>query len=188
VRKKKSSGYSLDYATGVFDHIASFPAKPHVIRIVTILDLIVAIRQENWRLKLAALRDELQTAFKHYRWTREIEFTTDEPRERMTLALRSPTLDDVWEYGAIHTLLKVAEYYPAHFRSIRQCDVCQKWMFAKRANNRFCSGKCRQHVYDNDPIRQEQHRTNMRRLYQLEKDRAEKARRRIGFTGSKRKG
>ena len=172
-------------AVRLFAFMDEHPKKPQAKRVNTILELLVAIRDEKGFWEKAQLINRLQEAFRRYRWTREILFTTEGPHEYVTSAKQSSE-DDGWEYGVIHVLLMIAEYYPDRLSNIRRCEVCPRWMLAAKSNHRFCSGKCRQYDYDNDPARKERHRANMRRLYRLEKARAERAKRAVAFSESVR--
>jgi hypothetical protein len=192
MRKKKRNPKNVLAQTGkLFAFIDEHPEKPQVKRINAILELLIAIRNEKRFDGKAELIDRMQQAFRRYRWTREIFFgqpgndpTAVGPHVFETAAKRSTevTEDDDWEYGAAYILLLIAEYYPDYLSRIDRCAVCHRWMLARKSDHRFCGGKCRQYEYDNDPKRQEQHRANMRRLYLQEKERAESAKRRVGFS------
>lgn len=182
MRKNKRAPKTVtESAVRLFAYIGEHPKNPQVKRVDAILELLAAIRNEKRFYEKAELLDRLRAAFRRYRWIREILFFNDGPHEMVTSARRQ-TEDDGWEYGAVHLLITIAEYYPERLSSIRRCAVCGRWMLTAKSNHRFCSGKCRQYDYDNDPERQEQHRANMRRLYRLEKEREERAKRAVGFT------
>ncbi len=178
-KKKKTPKHVLNQAARLFAFMDERPERPQVKRVNTILELLVAIRNEKRFDEKAELIDRVQKAFGRYRWARVIfwgapgnDQTNIRSHVFITPAKRHPE-DDTWEYGAIHILLVIAEYYPDYLSKIERCDVCSRWMLARKSDHRFCSGKCRQYDYDNDPARKEQHRANMRRLYRVERERAE---------------
>lgn len=177
-KKKRAPKNVLDHTVGLFAFMYEHPERPHVKRVNAILELLAAIRNEKRFDEKAELINRLQEAFRRYQWIQEILFGNDGPHVFVTSAKRD-TEDDAWEYGAAYILLTIAEYYPDYLSRIERCDVCRRWMLARKSDHRFCSGKCRQFEYDNDPERQEQHRENMRRLYRVEKGRAERAMRRV---------
>jgi hypothetical protein len=161
------------------------PEKPQARRVNTILDLLVAIRNEKGFYEKAQMIDRLQQAFRRYRWTRGIFFATDGTHEDVTPA-KQIVDDDGWEYSVVHVLLIIAGYYPDYLSKIERCTVCRRWMIRRKLDHRFCGGKCRQYEYDHDPERVQQHRANMRRLYQVEKERAERAKRGVVSLGRAR--
>jgi len=180
-KKTRTSKNIIETADGLFAYVNDHPKKPQVKRVKGILELLADIRDEKRLQEKAELLGRLRKAFNRYRWIREILFTNDGPHEIVTSA-RQRTDEDNWEYGAVHILLLIAEYHPSYLQNIRRCIVCGRWMLAAKSNHKFCSGKCRQSDYDNDPARKEQHRANMRRLYRLEKERAERLKRESRIT------
>ena len=191
-KKKRSPKNVLDHTRKLFAFVYEHPEKPDVKRVNNILELLLAIRTEKRFWERAELINQLNKAFRRYRWTREILWgrpeedpTGIEPHVSLSSAERS-TGDD-WEHGAAYILLLIAEYYPDYLSKIDRCGVCRRWMLARKSDHRFCGGKCRQYEYDNDPERQEQHRADMRRLYRQEKEREERAKRRVGFSKRARK-
>jgi hypothetical protein len=187
MRKKNKTANIIKAAVGLFAYVSENPGKAQVKRVDTILELLAAIQTEKRFEEKAQLLEHLQEAFTRYRWIRGILFTNDGPHEYVTSA-RQQTDDDEWEYGAADILLTIAEYHPDRLSKIRRCEVCRRWMLTAKSDHRFCSGKCRQYNYDNDPKQQELHRANMRRLYQVEKERRVSAKKAIGFKKARTNG
>jgi hypothetical protein len=188
-KKNKSHKNVLAHTRELFAFMDEHCDKPQVKRINAILELLVAIRTEKRLWEKAQLLDRLHEAFWRYRWVREIVFghagnnpAAYGPFVFMTRAEQSAG-DDSWEYGAAHVLLVIAEHYPDYLSKIERCDVCGRWMLARKSDHRFCSGKCRQQEYDNDPEVRERKLAKMRSNYREERDRAERAKRRVGFLG-----
>ena len=73
---------------------------------------------------------------------RVVHFTAD--RERLSD-------DDLWERRAVTNLLSIVPYTGKRPR-IRRCNECGEWFFAaKREDQKFCGGNCRQHHHDSSP-------------------------------------
>lgn len=215
MRKKKKHLHILDHVRSAFAYMKEHPHKPHVKRVNAILENLVSFQERMSRHMRhgATVREiqkthlrlrEAQKAFRRYKWCREISCFMDDgepyvvtfPARRLKENLAggplprgdepASALDGAdWEYNTLAVLLFLAERNPEYFIRIRRCAICPSWMISRKGDHRFCSGKCRQYEYDNDPQRKEQHRANMRRLYRTEKERAAAAKRAVQL-GTKR--
>jgi hypothetical protein len=191
VRKKnKGQRNVLAVTVAELNFVNEHLEKPQVQRVNGILELLAGIRDIGnvkhsnplW-LKRAEMFARLGKAFRRYRWTLEPVYHGDGWHERKASAQRLRSDDDRWEHGAIFILLGLAQHHPDWLSKIKRCSVCRNWMLARKSDHRFCSRKCRQYEYDNDPEVRERKLSNMRRLYRVDKERTEKAKRGVGFSG-----
>ena len=51
--------------------------------------------------------------------------------------------------------------------SVRQCDWCHRWMYAKFSHSRFCPNRdCKELFHQGDPVRREAKRVQARKNYE----------------------
>jgi hypothetical protein len=173
IRKKTILPFHLDeeQLEAHFRHIEAHPETPQSQRVEKILELLSALRDDltpNMGQVIARLRN----ALRRYRWASHIAPTPDGYRVIRTTADRENlSKADLWEYEAVRDLLDLVHYLGNPPR-IRRCadSACQKWFFAaKRADQLFCSGNCRQHHYDSDEDTRAKKNETMHKLYALKK-------------------
>lgn len=178
----------------LFSHMQEHPEAPESKRVDRVLELLTYLgcveagfkvsdgrriprfADGPTRFRVMDTLSELRTILAAYQWTKDVHYSRDGFRVDTYPGKRGLSRESEWEYKAISDLLDLAGY-PNALSRIRKCDVCGKWLFdaSRPGKQRFCSGRCKQYKYDNDPVRQEQHRANMRRLYRLEKSLVERA-------------
>lgn len=176
IRKTKLLPIHLDeeQLDAHFRHLEAHPETPQSQRVEKILGLLSALRDDMTTLDSGQgqVIIRLRNALRHYQWVSHIAPTSEGYRVIRTAADReNQSKEDLWEYGAVRDLLDCVPYLGNPPR-IRRCAdaVCQRWFFAaKRADQQFCSGKCRQHHYDSDKETRTKKNAAMRRLYALKK-------------------
>ena len=72
------------------------------------------------------------------------------------------------EMNAVLDLTRMAEV--GMLRRLKRCDHCQRWIFARFAHQRFCSGgKCREKAFRSSPAEKEKRRRWARKYYWIQK-------------------
>jgi hypothetical protein len=172
--RKKTLPAQLDHERFVviFARIEDDPLSEHVKRVERILELLSALRDDLGTREKMRVVTSLRNALTRYRWVSRVAYTAQGYRVVSTIADREKLpKDDVWEYEAVRDLLDTVPHFGKRPR-IRRCTECPRWFFAAmREDQQYCSGKCRQRRYDNDPDKRDKKLTHMKKLYADEKAR-----------------
>jgi len=134
--------------------IREHPEKPETKRVDAILELLSGLRDELKPMEKAQIQEQLRKALRRYKWVSRVAYTKQGLRVIQGIADQDAlTPDEIWEQGAVGCLLDVVPVLGARPR-IRRCAdaACRQWFFAARRDDQeYCSGVCRQHNYDSDP-------------------------------------
>lgn len=158
-------------ANHLFRHLEARPKSKQAERVEQILEKLSRLGRGD----VAAFfqNGDLLSRYEwHYRLTysgsrglrAELMFTKELPEE------------DAWEYRAVRFLMSLV---PHHINRLRRCAdaKCNKWFFAaRREDQQYCSGNCRQHHYDSDPVRRAAKREYMRDDYRPKQRKIEEMR------------
>ncbi len=142
-------------------------------RVEEILELLGDLRAGKDKVRIAG---SLTAALSRYKWRQQVSHTAEGLRVvSFATAGRELTPGEAWEYGTVSYLLALVPY-PGRWPRICADTACPEW-FAARARGRrqmFCSDKCKQRVYEQDPARREKKRERMRGLYETQTNLARK--------------
>jgi len=99
-------------------------------------------------------------------------------REYQAFPYIAPEPNGVWELvwegpmsrqiPALLVAVELAKMGKIH--SLRQCRIDEKWFFARTAESKFCSTKCRETFHQNDPERKAKRREWAKANYQSRKE------------------
>jgi hypothetical protein len=162
--------------------IREHPEKPETKRVDAILELLSDLRDELKPMEKAQIQEQLRKALRRYKWVSRVVYTKQGLRVIHGIADRDAlTPDEIWEQESVCSLLDVVPVLGARPR-IRRCAECKNWFFAaKRDDQEYCSGVCRQHHYDNDPERRKKKAADMRNSRADEKKRARNPKSGVGL-------
>jgi len=158
-------------------------------RVEKVLELMSSFRDDLSTREKIQIFTRLRLALGTYRWAVRLGVTREGLHviHQMARELADATSDaERWEYSAIGLLLEVLPYLGQRPRIRRCADAgCREWFFAaKREDQEFCSGNCRQHHYDSDPESRAAKRRYMRQYRVQEKKRDERRKKDVGFKDS----
>lgn len=119
-------------------------------------DYMDKIQAEVKELPLSAA-DPAAMSFIAGQWSeriwKEVESREEDSGPGLSVRLLAPWLVAFARQGAIG--------------SIRRCEVCARWMFAKRKDQRFCSNNCRHKPYEKKSKVKERHKAYNRYYYSM---------------------
>jgi len=167
----------------IFTRLEKRPETPQSKRIEKILQLLSSLRDDISPLDKGQVVIRLRNALRLYQWVSHIAPAPEGYRVISAVADRENlSKDDLWEYEAVRDLLECVPYLGKPPR-IRRCAECQRWFFAaKRIDQQWCGGICRQRHYDRDPETRAQKLKAMRDLYAREKERDQRRKAAVGYT------
>ncbi len=160
----------------IFWHIREHPGTPQSKRVEWVLELLSSLRDVRRlrdrvsKLEQMQILTRLRNALRAYRWVTQISPTSKGFHASLRTADIGLSGEDAWEYEAIGILLDIVPYLGGKRPRIRRCAdaACNEWFFAaKREDQQFCSGNCRQHHYDNHPTMRARKKRYMRGYREL---------------------
>lgn len=170
----------------IFWYIREHPEQPHSKRVDEVLELLSSLRDDVSTLEKIRVITRLRNVLSRYQWGVRVSPTTEGFHVSHFPANRGKlSSSDEWEYGAVRDLLDVVPYLGKRPR-IRRCveSECKEWFFAaKREDQQFCSGICRQRHYDSTPEMRESKKLYMRKHRAAEKKHDERRKTGVGFRG-----
>ena len=147
----------------ITDRLDNHPASAHSKRVRHILELLIQVLENIGTLGALAPLAKLRPILDRYRFKYALGVGRT-IRAGLGCAKANPSEDDLWEYGAVATLLKLIEE-PGGLNRVRKC-ACGRLYFAEgRSDKTSCGNVCRQRKYDQDERRREEKRSYMRRRY-----------------------
>ncbi len=167
----------------VVERLNEYPDNDEVRRVAEVLTLFscpAGEARDTARRKLARM-------LSRYRWDARVTLTSEGfiviPFTGIGL-----TKAEKWEHDAISAILRTV---PVDGKPrIRPCadKECPRWFYAaKRVDQRFCSGNCKQHTHDSDPDKRAKKAGRMVALRADAKRREQAAKDRVGFRVKSRK-
>jgi hypothetical protein len=186
IRKQTVLPAHLDYErlVEIFTRLEAQSEKEQSQRVEKILDLLSRLGDDLVGSEKVRVITSLRNALHRYHWMSQVSPTLQGYRV-ITFFTRKELLskDDVWEYEAVRVLLEIVPYLGRRPRIRRCADAqCRKWFFAaKRDDQKFCGGNCKQHNYENAPEKRAKKRDSMRALYAAEKARARNPKSGVGL-------
>lgn len=168
----------------IFWHIREHPEEPQSKRIEEVLELLSGLRDDLSMPEKIRVITGLRYVLSNYRWSVQVSPTSEGFRAIYFPADRGKlSSSDKWEYEAVRDLLDLVPYLGKQPR-IRRCAECEEWFFAaKREDQQWCGGICRQRHYDSAPEMREKKKLYMRDYREKEKKREERRKMRIGVRG-----
>jgi hypothetical protein len=168
------TGPDTEHFDAIFRYILEHPKQPQSKRVEALLDLLSSLRDDISKLEKVQVISGLHNLLGNFRWSVQVSPTSEGFRAIYFPADRGHLSSaDKWEYGAVRDLLELVPYLGKRPR-IRRCAECEKWLFAaKRSDQQFCDGICRQKHYDSSPEMRESKKLYMREHRADEKRREE---------------
>jgi len=149
-------------ADELFRHLEARPKSKQAERVEQILDLLSRLGRGD------------QSAFfqkgdllSRYEWHYGLTFSGRRGLRAELMFTKELAEEDAWEYRAVHFLMSLV---PHRINRLRRCadEGCGKWFYAaKRDDQQFCGGNCRQRHYDSDPAMRKRKRKYMREYRDL---------------------
>jgi hypothetical protein len=179
--RKNEIGSDWAVEAVVLRHLEARPQSKQAQRVEQILDLLSRLGRGD----LAAFFQEGNSLLSRYEWHYGLAFFGAAPRSRRVqrppaaitvggYGLRAElrftkklSKEDDWEYRAVRILMSLV---PNRINRLRRCadEGCKKWFYAaKREDQQFCGGNCRQRHYDSDPAKRTHKKKYMRELRAL---------------------
>jgi hypothetical protein len=163
----------------IFRDIKENPEKPQSKRVEEFLELLSRLREDLSTSEKVPIIIRLRGLLGAYQWTVQVSPTPEGFRAIHLIANREKlSPDDLWEREAVRDLMGVVPYLDK--RPIRRCAECQEWFFAaKREDQQWCNGNCRQRHYDSNPDIRASKKRYMRQYRVDEKKREESSKKRV---------
>jgi len=184
IRKNEILPINLDaeQLAGIFRHVREHPEKAQSRRVEEFLELFSSLREDLGDSEKVRVVIRLRNLLSAYQWVVQISPTPQGFSAIHMIADRARlSQDDLWEREAIADLLKLVPYLGNRSR-LRRCGECGEWFFAaKREDQQWCSGNCRQRHYDSDPERRAKKKIDMRKHRLKEKKADERSRSLVGY-------
>jgi hypothetical protein len=153
----------------IFWHIREHPEEPQSKRVGEVLELLSSLRDDLSTRGKGQVIARLRHVLSNYRWGVHVSPTSEGFRAIYFPADRGSF--DKWEYEAVRDLLDLVPYLGKPPR-VRRCAECKAWFFAAKKNDQqYCDGVCRQHRYDSSPEMRESKKLYMRKYREDEKKR-----------------
>jgi len=169
----------------IFTRIREHPDQQSK-RVEKVLELMSSFRADLSTLGKIKIFTRLRLALGTYRWAIRLGVTRDGLHVVHVMAREfeeGTSEADRWEYHTISLLLDLLPYLGKRPR-IRRCAECESWFFAaKREDQQYCGGNCRQYHYDSDPKIRARKRESMRQNRIIQKKHEERAKKRVGYGG-----
>lgn len=167
MRKNKILPHQLDALRfeDIFRSIQEHPGRDQSVRVEKVLECLSALRSDSTTREKMRVITRLRGLIKHYVWERRV-IPQGNAFGMVTLIRRDGqeqlSREELWERESVGFLLDAVPYL-GNVPRIRRCAECSAWFFAaKRITQEYCSGNCRQHHYDNDPVRKSAKADDMR--------------------------
>ena len=190
IRKQKKEAWGPDKwdTLALSTEIERRAGTPEASRVEAIRELLSTQRRDLPLRVTGPSRTRLNALLNSYQWVRRMV----SPREGFRVICQPAALgfqsDGVeWECRTVGRLLDLVPVLGDRPRE-RRCasPACNEWFFAeKRADQRYCSGKCRQYIYDNDPVRRAAKNKKMKENYLVAKDLEGRGKQAVGFAEQK---
>jgi hypothetical protein len=167
----------------LFSRLNERPEDPQTMRVEHILGLLCKFG-EGPGIEFLLLLKQFGDALSLYRWSSQVSYSRKGLQSAFIAAdADGLTAEDAWEHQAVSGLLWLTRD-PRLLSRIRRCKnkECQKLFFAaKRTDQEFHAGKCRQHFYDSDDVTRKKKRKYMKTYYAANKERERNPKSGIGL-------
>lgn len=202
MRKKKMAEVrwgELDFAEVLYK-IRTPPKKPHLERVELILELLSKVHDGMSRAEKMKTLTQLRNALNRYKWVFQISPTSLGMRVITSPAydlipagelirtrsgeVFSKESDEAWEQQTVRRLLEGIDF--GERPRTRRCEQCGEWFYARRPDQRFDVGACRQRNNDRDPAKRVQKLVYMKDRYTEMKRLAANPKSGVGLRSSKR--
>lgn len=189
IRKNYDSPSDLDAErfSEILTRIRTHPDRQSK-RVEAVLELMSRFRADLSTREKMTIFTRLRLILETYRWTVSIRPKPEGFHVVHVMANKyeeGTSEADRWEHETIGLLLDRLPYLGKRPR-IRRCadTACAQWFFAaKREDQEFCCGTCRQHHYDSNPEMRRKKREYMRKRRVQDRQREEASKRAVGFRG-----
>lgn len=170
--RKKKNGTVLDevFLEHIWGRLEAGPDSEQLRRVRRILDLLLDLKEQVGTLGALPVLTALRELIDRFTWVSEIAVTSTDVRVGMR-GVGKLSQDDLWEYGAVRTLLDLVQK-PKGLSLLRRCPMCPKVFVANNRGRRriFCTDACKmQHEYA-DPVKRANKLKNMRANYAMLSD------------------
>ena len=167
----------------VVERLNDYPDNDEVLRVGEILTLFSHLADEG----RGPARRKLARMLSRYRWEARVTLTS-EGFIIIPFTAIGLTKAEKWEHDAISALLRTLSEDGKP--RVRPCadKGCPRWFYAaKRDDQRFCRGNCKQRNYDSDPDKRAKKAEHMRTLRAAAKRRALDPKNGVGLRVKSRK-
>ena len=187
IRKKKKSRTSGQILLWhIAQRLKDDPDSPQSKRVRRIVELLLELN------KNVGVGDVLQgisilreLPIDHYRFKFNIGFNS-KVNTGMSAADDDLSQKDLWEYGAVSTLLDFVGK-PGGLDRIRRCECGDVFFAARRADKKYCGNVCKQRHYDKDEDVRKRKLAIMRKNYKDANDRRKRVEEKIGYVAPRKK-
>jgi hypothetical protein len=186
IRKKKVSAKADDVLLWhITEELKKRPAAAHSKRVRHIVERLIELKNHVGTYGAIQLLAELREPIDRYRFKYQLAVGS---RVFVGIGAADPNAsqDELWEYRAVVTLVKLLET-PDGLNRVSKCECGSLFFAARRSDQKHCGNVCRQRSNDRDPEKRERKLIKMRERYAEMKRLAANPKSGVGLRATKRR-